>query len=102
MRSVKAKRVLKRTKYVILEPITLMFSGTIEEPIKPESVDDYEIKSQSFILDLQEIYLNLSPQMLSTSLKMANSIQTSINNVRITKDTLSNLILTSKMNFLLF
>jgi hypothetical protein len=84
MRSVKAKRILKRTKYIILEPISVVFNGTIEDPGRPESsVDDYETKKQTFFLDLQETKLNLSPQMLSTSLKMANSIQTSIRNVTI-------------------
>jgi hypothetical protein len=83
MRSVKAKRILKRAKYIILEPTSVVFNGTIDDSTGPEtSVDDYEIKKQTFFFDLQDTKLNLSPQMLSTSIKMANSIQTSINNVK--------------------
>lgn len=80
MRSVKAKRVLKRSKHIILQPTAFGLSGVIEEPSKRaiNSIDDFEPQKQSFILDLQDIGLTLSPQMLNTSLKMLTSIQNSI------------------------
>ena len=77
MRSVKAKRVLRRNKYIILQPTSIQLTGEIIDYQKSSafSVDDLEATNkQNFILDLQDINLNLSPQMLNTSLKMANSI----------------------------
>lgn len=86
LKSVKTRRVLKRKNYLVLSPTSATLSGVIEEDssnknLDLRSVDDFDKKSQSFILDLQDILLNLSPQMLSTSLKMLNSIQNSLNEV---------------------
>lgn len=86
LKSVKTKRVLKRKNYLVLAPTTATLIGTIEDETKNGemgSVDEPEKKTQSFILELQDINLNLSPQMLSTSVKMANSIQNSLNEVKI-------------------
>lgn len=72
LKSVSKKRVLKQNKHIILSPTTISFSGTIDN-VRSESKPH-----QSFILDVQDINLNASPQMLSTSLKMMNTIQGSL------------------------
>ncbi|RNA17062.1 vacuolar sorting-associated 13C isoform X2, partial [Brachionus plicatilis] len=73
------KKILTRKTYVLLSPTTVSFSGVIEESEEYKSAEDLEKRNQLFILDVQNINLNLSPQMLSTFIKMLNSIQNSMN-----------------------
>lgn len=76
-----AKRVFKTSKRIIVAPTSLSLSGEMDNrPIR--SVDDMiDRKAQSFILDIQDINFNMSPQVLNTSLKMMASIQNSLDQV---------------------
>jgi hypothetical protein len=88
MNSVKTKRVIRKSKHLILSPTSISLTGEIDNKIYGPSTlqnsmnDMLEIKyKESFVLELQDLNLNLSPQMLNTSLKMMNSIQDSLNKV---------------------
>lgn len=76
-----AKRVFKTSKRIIVAPTSLSLSGEMDNrPIR--SVDDMiDRKAQSFILDIQDINFNMSPQVLNTSLKMMATIQNSLDQV---------------------
>jgi hypothetical protein len=78
LKSAKTKRFQKQVKYLILSPAMLSFTGIIDENDESESMSSDKPET-SFILDLQEINFNLCPLMLNTSLKMAQSIQDSLN-----------------------
>ncbi|CAF0704730.1 unnamed protein product [Brachionus calyciflorus] len=79
LRSFVIKRVLKRKSFVILSPTTMGLSGVIEDNNELRSAEDVDKKNQAFIFDLQDLSLNISSQMLSTCIKMLNSIQNSMN-----------------------
>jgi vacuolar protein sorting-associated protein 13A/C len=78
MRSFKSKRVLKRSKYLILSPTSLNFTGEINDEQAGGIKEDLDKKKHSFTVDFQEINLNMCPLMLNTSLKMLDSINNSI------------------------
>lgn len=80
LKSVRMKRVLKQNKHIILLPMSLTLTGVIDtRPVT--SVDDLDRKLQTFVLDIQDVNFNMSPQVLNTSLKMLSSIQKSLDQV---------------------
>lgn len=75
------KKILTRKTCVLLSPTTVSFSGSIQESGEYRSAEDLEKRNQFFMLDVQKINLKISPQILSTFIKMINSIQNSMNKV---------------------
>ena len=61
-----------------MAPTALSITGVIDDQL---SGDDEKSKRQSIICDMQELNLNMCPQMLNTSLKMLSSIQASFQKV---------------------
>jgi hypothetical protein len=72
----KKKKFEKQNSYLILSPTSVSLTGNIERFVDEDSAD-VPVK-QLFILDIQDINLNMCPPMLNTSMKMMNSIQKSI------------------------
>lgn len=80
----KKRKFEKQNSYLILSPTSIVLTGTIETQVNNVVTDDLleaPIPSpvkQLFIIDIQDIYLNMCPPMLNTSLKMIDSVQRSI------------------------
>jgi hypothetical protein len=72
----KKKKYEKQNSYLIMSPTSIGLTGTIEIFATNESIEN-PVK-QFFILDIQDINLNMCPPMLNTTLKMINSIRKSI------------------------
>lgn len=75
LKSFKKKKYETRNSYLILTPTSVSLTGQIDNnEISPDS----DRKHQSFICDFQEINLNMCSLMINTSLKMLNSITSSL------------------------
>ncbi len=77
LKSFRKRKYESRASYLILAPTTLNFTGLIDndEQVVDSNPDK---KQQAFTCDLQEVNLNMCPAMLSTSMRMLNSVQASI------------------------
>lgn len=75
LKSFKKKKYETRNSYLILTPTSVSLTGQIDSN---EISHDSDRKHQSFICDFQEINLNMCSLMINTSLKMLNSITSSL------------------------
>ena len=76
LKTVKTRIVTKKITHLILFPTSINFTAIINNQLS--NLQEKDFKHQSFILFLQDINLNLSPMMLNTTIKMINSINSSL------------------------
>jgi hypothetical protein len=69
----------QKISYLVLSPTAVVLSGSVDD--SPQRFNaDYDKTEQNFLLDISQVSLNMCPLIMNVSLKMVNSILTSLNN----------------------